>query len=251
MKFFNDTSSKIITRFVNVLFTIGIFLICGFIAVIVPSTSTSFYEHQFNKNNTLNKVQRQSYYLSGDAKEYVANMSMDELLSLMDHTMDYCLYFEDDLNITVDGTHLEVFRQDEYVHMQDVKVLFGGGYVLLTVGLLFFVGGLVYNLKFKTQYFKYARRTAYYTLGVILVILLVIALFALIDFDMAFTVFHQILFPGKQWTFASGVMVAMIADIFTGLAPIILAVWVVLLGIFTGVIYYINKRKFNQKIDKN
>ena len=148
MKIFSDTTSKIVTRLVNVLFTIGIFLICGFIAVIVPSTSNAFYERQFNKNDTLNKVHRQSYFLSGDAKEYVANMSMDDLLSLMDHTMDYCLYFEDDLNITVDGNHLEVFRPDEYQHMKDVKVLFGGGYVLLGIGVLFFVGGLVYNLKF-------------------------------------------------------------------------------------------------------
>lgn len=249
MKNFSEKTSKIITRLVNVFFTIGVFLTCGFFAVIVPATNTSFYKWQFGENDTLVKVQWQAEHLTGEASEYVENMSFSELISLMDHTMKYCLYLEDDLNITVDGTHLEVFRPDEYKHMQDVKKIFGGGYVLLAIGALFFIAGLVYNLKFKSLYYKYARRTAYYTLAVILFILLLIALLAVIDFDTAFAIFHKVLFPGKQWRFADGVMIAMIGQIFTALAPIILGVWLALLAIFCGTIIYCNKR-FRRKNSK-
>ncbi|MBO5286458.1 MAG: DUF1461 domain-containing protein [Clostridia bacterium] len=241
MKVLSEKSQRVISRLIGVLTTIGVFLLCGFIAIIVPATSRAFYNHQFNKNDTLNKVHQQSYYLSGEAKTYVANLTLDELLSLMDHTMEYCLYFEDDLNIVVDGNYLEVFRPDEYEHMRDVKKVFGGGMVLVGVGVLFIVVGVVFNLKFRSIYLKYAKKTPFYTLAVILGLLLLIALFAVIDFDTAFTIFHQIFFYGKQWTFSSGVMVAMIADIFTGLAPIILLVWVALLGAYITAVYFYNK----------
>jgi hypothetical protein len=46
-------------------------------------------------------------------------------------------------------------------------------------------------------------------------------------------------------------MVAMIADIFTGLAPIILVVWVGLLALYLGTIYAINRGVFKQKNDAN
>ena len=121
----------------------------------------------------------------------------------------------------------------------------------LVVGALFFIAGLVYNLKFKSLYYKYARRTAYYTLAVILFILLLIALFAIIDFDTAFAVIHKVLFPGKQWRFENGVMIAMIGQIFTSLAPIILGVWVGLLAIFCGTIIYCNKRFRRKNVQQN
>ena len=90
----------VLANLLTVLFTLSAFLLAGFIAVIVPATSNSFYKTQFRKHGTLEKVRAQSAYIDdADAKNYVANMTEEQLLSLMNHTMRYCLYLEDDLNI--------------------------------------------------------------------------------------------------------------------------------------------------------
>lgn len=192
MKRLKAAAANILT----VLFTVSAFLIAGFIAIIVPATSNTFYKTQFAKHGTLEKVRAQAEYLNDEkAAEYVGNLTEEQLLSLMNHTMRYCLYLEDDLNITVDGAKLEIFLDErgetlnsgclERTHMADVKKLFGGGMIMVAC--------------------------------------------AAINFDKAFTVFHEIFFSGKQWQFGYGVMIAMIGEIFTGIVPVIAGIWIVLL----------------------
>ena len=56
----------------------------------------------------------------------------------------------------------------------------------------------------------------------------------------------MIFFDGN-WTFSEGVMIAMIGDIFTGIVPIIIAVWVGLLTVFLASITVYNhftKKKY-------
>ncbi len=243
----------VLANVLTVLFTLSAFLLAGFIAVIVPATSNSFYKAQFRKHGTLEKVRAQSAYIDdADAKNYVANMTEEQLLSLMNHTMRYCLYLEDDLNIEKDGKRLEIFLDErgepldsgclEVTHMSDVKKLFGAGVIICIVAAVVFVTTLILGLIFKKEYYLYCRKTVFVTLGACLAVLAVIGVTAAINFDFAFTLFHEIFFSGKQWRFGYGVMINMIGEIFTGIVPIIAAIWIVLLVITVAGAALFNKK---------
>ena len=216
-----------------VLMTIGFFLLSGFVAVIVPANSTAFYSTQFEKNNTLSFVQRQRFYLdySLDTEyDYLRNLTDEQLLELMDHTMRYCMLIEDNLNPTINGKEYKIFNENELSHMADVREVFKGGFILVGTGGVFFAIGLALIIIFRKAYCN-KRKIPYYTLIALFSILALIGLFGLINFDLAFEIFHMVFFDGN-WTFANGVMIAMIGDIFTGIVPIIIALWVGLLVVF-------------------
>ena len=62
MKRLKAAAANILT----VLFTVSAFLIAGFIAIIVPATSNTFYKTQFAKHGTLEKVRAQAEYLNDE-----------------------------------------------------------------------------------------------------------------------------------------------------------------------------------------
>ena len=250
----NAKLKKISANVLAVLFAISAFLIFGFIAIIVPATSNSFYKSQFEKHDTLSYVRYQARYLNDEnAKVYIENLTFDELLSLMNHTMRYCLFLEDDLNITVDGQYLEIFLDEkgetlndgclERTHMADVKALFGGGMIIIMVAILIVIIGIVLGIKHREYYYENCRKTPYITLFVVFILLAAIGIFVAVNFDTAFTMFHKIFFDGKQWQFGYGVMIAMIGEIFLDLVPIIVSVWVGLLAVFIVGLILFNKHQ--------
>ncbi|MCQ2399751.1 MAG: DUF1461 domain-containing protein [Clostridia bacterium] len=245
---------KVLATIYTVLFTLSVFFIFGFIAIVAPSTNTAFYSSSFDRNNTLAKVKRQESFVTDEnAKTYLHNMTKDDLLALMHRTMRYCLYLEDDLNPTIDGVRIEVFRETDYInyegkaeneynHMADVKRVFGNGMIIVGVSVLVVIGGVVLFLLNKDYYYKNLRKVPFITLAVLFGILAGVGIFALIDFDYAFDLFHMIFFSGGNWNFSYGVMIYMIGDIFTSLVPIIAGVWIGLTALFTVGVYFINKR---------
>ncbi|MBR6736968.1 MAG: DUF1461 domain-containing protein [Clostridia bacterium] len=238
---FKENMKKFLSCALTALFTISLFLTFGLIAIVVPATSPSFYKWQFEKYGVLTKVQNQSYRLSGSAKEYIENISSDELISLMSHVMRYCLFLESDLNPTVNGETLEVFREDEVSHMQDVKNVFGGGLTIIAVCLVIIAVSLVLYIIYRKGYYLNCRKVPLITLAVLLGLLLLIALFAVIDFDLAFTIFHRLLFEGN-WQFSSGVMVNLISYIFNDLVFIIAGIWGLLTALFITLVILLNKK---------
>lgn len=242
---------KFLAKVYTVLFTVSVFLVFGFISIIIPATSPAFYRAQFEKYDVLSSVQYQYRYLfDDDAREYVSTLSDAELDELMMHVMRYCLYLEDDLNPTVNGKTLAVFRDDEYSHMRDVKNVFGGGLIIVLISVLIIIAGIILFVIYRKGYYDNCRKIPYITLAVIGGILLAIALCALIDFEQAFIVFHLLLFEGN-WMFASGVMIAMIGQIFYDIVPIIVAVWVGLTLAFLLTIYLYNSRLAKQNQNNN
>lgn len=248
----------ILANILTVLFTLSAFFIAGFIAVVVPAASRAFYKTQFRKHGTLEKVRAQAVYLTDEkAQNYIKNLTEEQLLSLMNHTMRYCLYLEDDLNITVGGEKLEIFLDikgetlnggcREITHMADCKKLFGAGIILFFVSVAVFIAALVLGIIFRKAYYLYCGKTVYITLGICLGVLAVIGIFAAINFDKAFTIFHEIFFNGKQWQFGYGVMIAMIGEIFTGLVPIIGIIWIGLLILTVVGVYLFNRPLRKQK----
>ena len=191
---------KILYRIGTVFFTLSVFLMIGFVAIIGPAISRGFYKSQFQKvdeygETVLDVVRYQSIYLDDEkASEYIENLTEEQLLDLMMHTMKYCLYLEEDLNITVDGEYLEIFREDEYSHMEDVKKVFGGGILIVGFAFLVFIASLILGIKNKKGYYLNSRKFPYYTLIGVFAVLAFIGLAAAIDFDKAFEIFHKIFF---------------------------------------------------------
>ena len=125
--------------------------------------------------------------------------------------------------------------------MADCKKLFGIGIILFFVSVAIFIATLVLGIVFRKTYYLYCGKTVYITLGICLGVLAVIGIFAAINFDKAFTIFHEIFFNGKQWQFGYGVMIAMIGEIFTGLVPIIGIIWIGLLILAVVGVYLFNR----------
>jgi uncharacterized membrane protein len=236
----NSKITKVFHVLLVVAFSIGFFLLSGFASIMIPATSRNFYKSQFIKYDTVEWVREQGVYLDDrNAREYIENITESQLLDLMDHTMLYCLGFADDLNITVDGVRLEVFREDEYAHMRDCRALFIGGEIIGGVALLLVIAGLVFVLLFSGEYYKNARKVPFLAIGVCALAVAVVGVVALIDFDAAFTAFHRILFTGN-WTFANGVMISMIGTIFTDLVVYIAIGWLGSIALFVLVFAFIN-----------
>lgn len=250
-----DRFFKILSKAMACLFTLSAFVIIVFVAIIVPSNSSAFYSAQFNEPDEYGKtpidyVKKYSYSMQDDkAASYVLQMSEDDLIGLMKHVMRYCLYLEDDLNPTVNGEKINVFRQDEVSHMKDVKGVFGGLLITVGVSVLIFISTLILAILKKKEYYQNCRKVPFYTLIGVFSLLLVLGITVAIDFEWAFDIFHMILFDGN-WIFEDGIMIEMIGYIFDDLVPIILGASVIMLGLFVLGLYLYNrglKNKFEKE----
>ncbi len=219
--------------------SLTMFLCLGFVAIIIPATSEAFYEGQFEKHDTLAYVQYQARYLEGDAKEYIASLDDEALIDLMLHAIRYCLSLEDNLNPTIDGKVLEVYSENELSHMKDVRDVFSGGMTIVLVAFVLSVLILVLIFFNKKDYYQSGRRYPFYSLILVAVLLAAVAIFCVVDFELAFVIFHLLLFEGN-WQFANGVMIAMIGEIFFDIAFIIAALWAIFLALYVIFILILN-----------
>ncbi|MBQ7374070.1 MAG: DUF1461 domain-containing protein [Clostridia bacterium] len=237
---------KISSKVLTVLFTISVFFITGFIAIMIPSNSKAFYRWQFQKEDDYGytaleyvKLER-AYATDLSTIEYLSELDQDGLVELMMHTMRYCLFLEDDLNPEVNGEKINLFRQDEISHMKDVKGIFGGGVVLVVLSLIVVAVSIPLGLVKKRGYYENCRKVPLYTIIGIGCFFVIVGLFAIFAFDFAFEIFHRIFFSGN-YAFENGVMIGMIGGIFYDLAPIIIGLWLVLFGGFSVGLYYYHK----------
>ena len=168
------------------------------------------------------------------------DMTEDKLVDTMMHAVRYCLYLEDDLNPTVNGYKMQIYRQDELSHMQDVKKVFGGGLIIVAVALTLFLVTLCFGIIKRKSYYNNCRKVPFYALIGVLLVLLTLGILALTSFELAFDIFHKILFDGN-WEFQNGVMIEMIGYIFEDIAVIIISVWLGLLALFSASVYLCNK----------
>ncbi len=242
----NTTLYKILT----VLASVGIFIIVAFIAIMVPANSKSFYAWQFEKNDTLSWVRSQAEYMdniySDDydpyAADYVENMTEEQLEDLMMHVMRYCMWLEDDINITVDGKYLNIFRADERAHMKDVKAIFGVFIAITVLSVILCIVFLFFLFNRPRLYFEHCRKIPFITFVIIMGLFALIALWAIVDFRFVYeVVFHNLLFSGN-FSFSHGVMISMIGEIFPDLIALIGIGIPVLLSIPTIALCVLNNK---------
>jgi integral membrane protein (TIGR01906 family) len=228
-----ETSMKfLINKTLSLILALNLFILTLFLALVPPALNTSFYHDQFVVNNSYER----------------ANTNPQSLNDLIDHTLDYTYGLIDNFQYTltlVDGSTRLAFSQREIDHMLDVQNLFIGGRILTGISLLLFllIGGyfLVSPKSFKREYFKIMRNT-------IVFILLAAALilgFAALDFNTAFTIFHQIFFTNDLWILSStDMLIIMLPEaLFFRLALRIFVGLIAYLTIIIGGLNYFANRK--------
>lgn len=228
-----ETSMKsLINKTLSLILALNLFILILFLALVPPALNTSFYHDQFVINNSYER----------------ANTTPQALNDLIDHTLDYTYGLIDNFQYTltlVDGSTRLAFNQREIDHMLDVQNLFIGGRILTGISLLLFllIGGyfLVSPKSFKREYFKIMRNT-------IVFILLTAALilgFAALDFNTAFTIFHQIFFTNDLWILSSTDMLIIMLPqaLFFRLALRIFVGLIIYLSFIIGGLSYFANRK--------
>lgn len=173
--------SKWIAGGINALSLIIVMLVT---AILSPAFSLSFYEYEFDKNGTYAVVQ----------------MEKEDFLAVRSHMLDYMRGKEEKLNMmtTVNGEDRLFFSEREVVHMRDVKDLLELCYLIRNIAIVLFILSLAV-LIFRGEWKKYIFKS--WKIGSLCTFALFVfmGLLVSINFDAAFTIFHEIFFRNDLW----------------------------------------------------
>ena len=183
--------SKGFLAVIGIIVGIAVFIIAFVSAAEIAFYSDyGFYEKEFQKYNV-------------NHKESIINMKMDELMMVLKESMLYLRGDRENLDIQaeIDGEMKEYYNDIDKSHMKDVQYLFLEGLEkrMLSIGIV--VVAMV--LLVLTNGAKRAVMTVcagiqwffLFMLGVVAMI----AAFAVIDFNKAFTIMHLLLFDNDNW----------------------------------------------------
>lgn len=142
----------------------------------------NYFENKFIENNT----------------SEITGLKLEQLIEVSVDTLEYLNNKRDNLVILeeINGEKIQVFKDRELDHMKDVKELFIKGFQIRNLtAIITFMSLLYLFLKDKKGLFKSIRT------GSILYLLIfsIIGVYAFIDFDNAFVIFHKILFSNDLW----------------------------------------------------
>lgn len=173
---------KWIVGIVNNLAVLAI-LICA--AIFLPTFHLGFYSMEYDKYNIPAQI----------------SVPKDELMTVTGELLSYMKGDREDLVIyaTVDNQYREFFNDREKAHMVDVKDLFAVGFYIRNIALLAFLLSIFLLLFLKIHPWPVIIRTGRIIIAGFLI--LAFTLFAIIalDFDKAFTVFHELFFNNDLW----------------------------------------------------
>ena len=203
---------RIIDYIVSIIFSITFIILLGCVAVLPIAKSKSYYLSEHKKNNVKQILQETSfrggtcycYDKDGNYMSYYVpyhEVTDEDIVNATNHIIDY-LYSEKvesmQFQVDTDEGKVDFFSEQAIVHMADVKVLFIGGIKLCYICIVIFVLCLVYLILTRKHSFNILLNVYLRTLIVFGVATILIGLFAMIDFDTAFEVFHKIIFPDSS-----------------------------------------------------
>ncbi|HBH12360.1 MAG TPA: TIGR01906 family membrane protein [Clostridiales bacterium] len=149
----------------------------------------------------------------------VTGLSMQQLMSVSSETLDYLKDKRDNLVIyeELDGKTIQVFEGREIDHMVDVKDLFMTGFAIRNIA------GIVSLLSTAYLWTKHKQSILHsIRVGSLLffAIIALIGVFAALDFNKAFTIFHKLVFTNDLWLLnpETDIMIQMLPlDFFMGI----------------------------------
>lgn len=162
-------------------------------------------------------------------------MSQDDLMYVTGEMLDYLKGYRDDLKMSalIWGEETQVFNERESLHMIDVRDLFVIGRTIRNIGLLFII--VFFILVFRL----YRKKMGTLLVGINRVIvgfwsvLILMVVLISLDFNVAFTLFHQIFFTNDLWLFdpRTDVLIQMVPlSFFITTASLIFIIFLLLSG---------------------
>jgi integral membrane protein (TIGR01906 family) len=166
----------------------GLYLFLLYVCVWFPTFNPSFYSREYDKYGVPATIQ----------------VSKADLMQVTQHLLDYMANKKPDLVVitSVNGQMREFFNNREKSHMVDVLGLFNNARIMKNAAITLFIISLLLSLANRSAaiFFKMAG------LGVVTLSAVTIAVFGVIavNFDRAFTLFHQIFFNNDLWILDPG-----------------------------------------------
>lgn len=170
------------TIYIIVIIIFNIFLLLALIAIstLLITQSTSFYMFEYNKNNTLVK----------------SGYNLEQLRVITKTVIEYLFNKVDSMQVVIND--IDVFSVQALKHMADVKTLYQGGIIIGVIALVITCILAAYIFLHYKYLKKYLLKTTLITFGVIIGILIIVVGLSALNFDLAFEVFHKIIFPDSQ-----------------------------------------------------
>ena len=177
-----------------------VLLITSFQIVIYGDPSYKFYEKEYEK-----------YQVTASL-----HMSMEDVMEVTDHMMDYLIGKEENLSIVtnVDGCEQDFFNEQDRFHMREVRDIFAGGLRLRTAALVAAAVSLLILYMCRADVKKILPQTYQVAVGIVLIPTAGIGIAAAIDFNSVFVQFHNIFFDNDLWLFdpAEDFMIRMLPE---------------------------------------
>jgi integral membrane protein (TIGR01906 family) len=110
------------------------------------------------------------------------------------------------IELTANGSTFELFTEDEQVHFKDVKQLvwldYRAGLIVLIIVLAY-----IFTLIFWRQgrYRRYLAQSVIWGSGLVILLIIVLGIASILDFDRLFLQFHYLAFTNQNWS-AAGYM---------------------------------------------
>ena len=190
----------------------------------------------------------ESFYESNQTAEKL-DMSFDDLMRATDHLLAYIVGEKDDLELTVNVNNQPVmmYNQREIDHMVDVRDLFTALVVVQVICYLIFFLSLVVSYiinrkQLKKVLFESSKLAVYVFGGAVGLI----TLFALVDFNWFWNVFHEVLFDNDLWLLnpLTDRMIVMVPlAFFQRLVAFVIGTWLLSVFLWLLLTRFISKRK--------
>ena len=162
------------------LFTFFLIIITIWLTVVPITKSKAFYMFEYKKNDTVNET------------GYTTN----ELSIITDKMIAFLFNKTDDMQVLINDEI--VFSNQALYHMRDVRTLYTGGQIIGWIVLVFWLAIGVYLVMHFKRLRPHLLKYSLIVLLIIFVVLLIAGIFAMVDFNTAFDVFHRIIFPDAQ-----------------------------------------------------
>lgn len=209
-------------------FIIVMFIIC----IQIFSFQTKYYQNTFETLNSAEEI----------------NINKQDLMTVTQGLLDYIQDHRDDLNfeVRVNGFTQAAFNEKEITHMQDVKELYRSAKLVRNVAIiLFFMMVIILIKHYKKDTLNILALSFTKVASIFLLILAIIAMWAIADFDSLWTMFHQIVFRNDLWLLnpATDLLIKIMQlPVFIGLVFRIVATFsLIFLMAYIGSFWYVRK----------
>jgi integral membrane protein (TIGR01906 family) len=172
-------------------------------------------------------------YDSHDYITYDHEYAAERIMGYLNYRYDD-LYFAEDESVT-DGSY--IMRDIEISHMVDVKNLY-------TTLRMVALGSLIIGLSLSSYIYRKDKKELYNTLKSMhwapIMFIMIVGGYMIIDFNKAFTIFHQLFFSNDDWQlYSNDVLILLLPQNFWLVSGSII---LLLFSATLGLIYFLNEK---------